>query len=140
MDPKNYGYFMGILIIDPNRPGPEKNRPEPEPKISKYLLGLNIQDPKRSGPERNRPEPDPKTRTPRPNNMIDICLFIILWLLYKFLVTFIKNYEIYGIWLTDYYNIFILIFGSNDLIPTVIKKKIQNFYHFQTAINSVFHL
>ena len=28
MDPKNYGYFMGILIIDPNRPGPEKNRPE----------------------------------------------------------------------------------------------------------------
>ena len=49
MDPKNYGYFMGILIIDSNRPGPEENRPgpeenrpEPEPKISKYLLGLNI--------------------------------------------------------------------------------------------------
>ena len=42
MDPKNYGYFMGILIIDPDRPGPEKNRPESEPKISKYLLGLNI--------------------------------------------------------------------------------------------------
>ena len=42
MDPKNYGYFMGILIIDLNRPGPEKNQPEPEPKISKYLLGLNI--------------------------------------------------------------------------------------------------
>ena len=42
MDPKNYGYFMGILIIDPNRPGPEKNRPEPEPKISKYVLDLNI--------------------------------------------------------------------------------------------------
>ena len=42
MDPKNYGYFMGILIIDPNRPGSEKNRPEPELKISKYLLCLNI--------------------------------------------------------------------------------------------------
>ena len=42
MDPKNYGYFMGILIIDLNRPGPEQNRPESEPKISKYLLDLNI--------------------------------------------------------------------------------------------------
>ena len=40
MDSKNYVYFIGILIIDPNRSGPEKNRPEPEPKISKYLLGL----------------------------------------------------------------------------------------------------
>ena len=56
MDPKNYGYFMGILIIDPNRPGPEKNRPELEPKISKYLLSLNIQDPKRPGSEKNWPE------------------------------------------------------------------------------------
>ena len=42
MDPKNYGYFMGILIIELNRSGSEKNRPEPEPKISKYLLDLNI--------------------------------------------------------------------------------------------------
>ena len=44
MDPKNYGYFMHILIIDPNRPGPgpEKNRPKPEPKIYKYLLGPNV--------------------------------------------------------------------------------------------------
>ena len=38
MDPKNYEYFMGILIIDPNRPGPEKNRFEPEPKISKGIF------------------------------------------------------------------------------------------------------
>ena len=35
MNPKNYGYFIGILIID-------SNRPESKPKISKYLLGLNI--------------------------------------------------------------------------------------------------
>ena len=42
MDPKNYGYFMDILIIYPNLFWPEKNRPEPEPKISKYLLGLNV--------------------------------------------------------------------------------------------------
>ena len=42
MDLKNYGHFMGILIIDPNRSGSEKNRPEPEPKFFKYLLGLNI--------------------------------------------------------------------------------------------------
>ena len=35
MDPKNYGYFMDILIID-------SNRPESESKISKYLLDLNI--------------------------------------------------------------------------------------------------
>ena len=27
IDTKNYGYFMDILIIDPNRPRPEKNRP-----------------------------------------------------------------------------------------------------------------
>ena len=37
-----YGYFMAILIIDPNRPEPNPNRSEPKPKISKYLLGLNI--------------------------------------------------------------------------------------------------
>ena len=42
MDPKNYRYFIGILIIDLNRPGPQKNRSESEPKIYKYLLGLNI--------------------------------------------------------------------------------------------------
>ena len=42
IESKNYGYFMGILIIDPNRPGPDKNGPEFEPKISKYLLCLNI--------------------------------------------------------------------------------------------------
>ena len=69
--------------------------------------------------------------------MIDICLFIILWLLYKCLVTYIKYYEIYELWLTEYYNIFILIFGSYDLIPTVTKKKIQNFYLSQTVMNSV---
>ena len=55
--------------------------------------------------------------------MIDIYLFIILLLLYKCLVTYIKYYEIYGIWLTNCYNIFGLIFGSYDLIPTVTKKK-----------------
>ena len=70
--------------------------------------------------------------------MIDICLFIKLWLLYKCLFTYIKYYEIYGIWLTDYYSIFRLTFGSYDLIPTVTKKKFQNFYPFQTAMNSVF--
>ena len=48
---------MSILIIDPNRPGSEKNRPEPEPKIFKYLLGLNIQDPKDPYPKGI----DPKT-------------------------------------------------------------------------------
>ena len=42
MDPKSYRYFIGILIIDLNRPGPQKNRSESEPKIYKYLLGLNI--------------------------------------------------------------------------------------------------
>ena len=42
MDPKNYGYFMGILIIDPNRFEYEKNRPEPGSKIPKYLLGQNV--------------------------------------------------------------------------------------------------
>ena len=72
--------------------------------------------------------------------MIDICLFIKLWLLYKCLVTYIEYYEIYGIWLTDYYNIFRLIFGSYDLIPTVTKKKFQNFFPFQMAMNSIFHL
>ena len=39
---ENYGYFIGILIIDPNRSGSEKNRSEPKSKISKYLLDLNI--------------------------------------------------------------------------------------------------
>jgi len=70
--------------------------------------------------------------------MIDICLFIILLLLYKCLVTYIKYYEIYGIWLTDYYSIFRLIFGSYDLIPTVTKKNFKIFTLFQTAMNSVF--
>ena len=68
MDPKNYEYFMDILIIDPNRPEPEKNRPEPEPKISKYLLGLNIQDPKDPDPKGTGPNP---TRRPeRPGLMV----------------------------------------------------------------------
>ena len=53
------------------------------------------------------------------------------------MVTYIKYYEIYRIWLTDYYSIFRLIFGSYDLIPTVTKKKIQNFYLSQTVMNSV---
>ena len=42
MDQNNYEYFMSILIIDPNRPEPEKNRPELASKIFKYLLNLNI--------------------------------------------------------------------------------------------------
>ena len=73
---------MGILIIDSNRPGPGKNRPEPEPKISKYLLDLNIKDPKRPGPERNRLEPDPKTRTPRPRAESHVNVrFGVAWLI-----------------------------------------------------------
>ena len=42
LNPKNYEYFMSILIIDPNRSGSKKNRSEPEPEIFKYLLDLNI--------------------------------------------------------------------------------------------------
>ena len=72
--------------------------------------------------------------------MIDICFFIILWLLYKCLVTYIKYYEIYGIWLTDYYSIFRLIFGSYDLIPTVTNKKFQKISPFSNGYDSVFHL
>ena len=40
--PENYEYFTGILIIDSNRSGPEKNRLELEPKICKYLLDPNV--------------------------------------------------------------------------------------------------
>ena len=71
---KNYGYFIGILIIDPNRPGSEKNRSKPEPKIYKLPIGSKCLGSEGSGPERNRsrPErnrsgPDPKTRTLRPS-------------------------------------------------------------------------
>ena len=39
---KNYGYFIFILIIDPNRPESEKNRHGSEPKNLNYLLGPNV--------------------------------------------------------------------------------------------------
>ena len=44
-DLKNYGYFIGIIIIDPNRSGSEKNRikSESELKIYKYLLKFEDQ-------------------------------------------------------------------------------------------------
>ena len=72
--------------------------------------------------------------------MIDIYLFIILLLLYKCLVTYIKYYEIYGIWLTNCYNIFRLIFGSYDLIPTVTKKKKSKILPFSNGYEQYFHL
>lgn len=39
---ENYRYFTGILIIDPNWPEPENNRPKPELNIFKYLLDPNV--------------------------------------------------------------------------------------------------
>ena len=41
-------------------------RPEPEPKFSQVPIGYKFSRPERPGPERNRPEPDPKIRMPRP--------------------------------------------------------------------------
>ena len=64
MDPKNYGYFMGVLIIDPNRSGPVKNRSEPDPKFSNYLLNLNIQDPKDPDPKKTGPNPTRRPERP----------------------------------------------------------------------------
>ena len=64
VDPKNYGYFMGILFKDLNRPGPEKNRPEPKLKISMYLLGLKCLEPKDADPKGTGPNPTRRSERP----------------------------------------------------------------------------
>ena len=63
-DPKITGSFACYLFLNPNRPGPGRNRPEP--KFSQVPIGYKFSRPERPGPERNRPEPDPKIRMPRP--------------------------------------------------------------------------
>ena len=73
-DPKITGSFAGFLFLDPNRPGPGRNRPEPKPKSSQVPIGYKFSRPERPGPERNRPEPDPKIRMPRPNHFCPKCL------------------------------------------------------------------
>ena len=72
LEPKNYGYFTGFKIIDPNRPGSDKTRPGTDPKNYKHLYGSKLSGPKDPGPIRPEPEPDPRTWMPRPTG--ETCL------------------------------------------------------------------
>ena len=54
-------YSTSILIIDPNRPNPERNQSKPEEKKNSNIqLGPNVQDPNNLDPK----ETDRKTQCP----------------------------------------------------------------------------
>ena len=66
--------IIGFYNQGPTRSGPDKNRIDPEPKISNYPIGSSTLQPEIPRPEKIRPEPEPKTRMSMPKTPECPCL------------------------------------------------------------------